>query len=57
LKRLKEGRKFVTGKRREGLGGTFEQGQAVQVVSRDGKDFISTRSDANQDVLEQVPVF
>ncbi len=57
LKRLKEGRKFVTGKRKEGLGGTFEQGQPVQLVSRDGTDFISTRTDANQDVLEQVPVF
>lgn len=57
MKRLKEGRKFVTGKRKEGFGGMFEQGQAVQVVSHDGKDFISTRSDANQDSLEQVPVF
>ena len=57
LKRLKEGRTFVTGKRKEGFGGMFEQGQPVRVISRDGKDFISTRADANQDVLEQVPVF
>jgi hypothetical protein len=57
LERLKDGKKFVTGKRKELLAGTFEQGKPVQVVSRDGKDFISTRSDANQDELEQVPVF
>jgi hypothetical protein len=57
LKRLKDGRKFVTGKRKEGFGGMFEQGQPVQIVSHDGQEFISTRSDANQDVLEQVPVF
>src|SRR5512133_4032947 len=57
LERLKDGKKFVTGKRKEGFGGMFEQGQPVQVVSRDGKDFISTRTDANQDELEQVPVF
>ena len=57
LERLKDGKKFVTGKRREGFGGMFEQGQPVQVVSRDGQDFISTRTDANQDELEQVPVF
>lgn len=57
LKRLKDGKKFVTGKRKEGFGGMFEQGQSVQVVSRDGTDFISTRTDANQDELEQVPVF
>ena len=57
LKRLKDGRKFVTGKRKEGFGGMFEQGQPVQIVSHDGQEFISTRSDANQDILEQVPVF
>src|SRR5512133_3467264 len=56
LKRMKDGRKFVTGKRKEGFGGMFEQGQPVQIVSHDGQEFISTRSDANQDVLEQVPV-
>ncbi len=55
LERLKDGKKFVTGKRREGFGGMFEQGQPVQVVSRDGQDFISTRSDANQDELELRP--
>jgi len=57
LDRLKDGKKFVTGKRKEGFGGMFEQGQSVQVVSRDGTDFISTRTDANHDELEQVPVF
>lgn len=57
LKRLKDGRKFVIGKRKQGFGGMFEQGQPVQLVSRDGQDFISTRADASQDGLEQVPVF
>ena len=57
LERLKEGRKFVIGKRKELLAGTFETGKAVQVVSRDGKEFISTRGDADRDELEQAPVF
>jgi hypothetical protein len=29
----------------------------LQVLKRDGKEIISTRPDADHDVLEQVPVF
>jgi hypothetical protein len=57
LERIKSGKKFLTGKRKEFLAGTFEEGKPVQVVSRDGKDFISTRDGADHDELEQVPVF
>ena len=57
LERLKLGKKFVTGSRKELLASTFESGKAVQVVSRDGKEFISTRDAADRDELEQVPVF
>ena len=54
---LKKGRKFVTGTRKEYLAGTFEEGQAVQVITRDGKEFIATRSDVDRDNLEPAPVF
>lgn len=57
LERLKHGKKFVTGSRKELLASTFETNGAVQVVSRDGKEFISTRDGADRDELEQVPVF
>ena len=58
LERLKKGRKFVIGKRREFLAGTFDvQDKPVQIVDRDGKEFITTRSDADHDELEQAPVF
>ena len=57
LDRLKDGKKFVTGKRTEFMAGTFEQGKPLQVVSRDGKEFISTRSDADRDELEPAPFF
>jgi uncharacterized protein YjhX (UPF0386 family) len=57
LDRLKNGKKFVTGSRKELLASTFESGRAVQVVSRDAKEFISTRDAADRDELEQVPVF
>jgi hypothetical protein len=57
LERLKSGKKFVIGKRKEFLAGTFEEGKSVQVVSRDGKDFIATSATADHDELEQAPVF
>ena len=57
LERLKKGRNFMTGSRREFLASTFETGRPVRVVSRDGEEFISTRDNAERDELEQVPVF
>jgi len=57
LERLKEGRKFIVGKRKELMAGTFEEGKPVQVVSRDGRDFIATNPQASADELEQTPVF
>ncbi|MBK9924473.1 MAG: hypothetical protein IPP66_04200 [Anaerolineales bacterium] len=56
LERIKSGKKFLTGVRKEFWAGTFEEGKPVQIVSRDGKDFISTRSESDRDELE-VPVF
>jgi hypothetical protein len=57
LKRLKDGKKFVIGQRKEFFAGTFETGKPVQVVSRGDREFISTRGDAERDELEQAPVF
>lgn len=58
LERLKKGKKFVIGKRKEFLAGTFEvQEKPVQIVNHDGKEIISTNSNADRDELEQAPVF
>lgn len=57
LERLKKGRKFVTGSRKEFWASTFETGQPVQVVGDEGRELISTRSDATKDELEGVPFF
>ena len=57
LERLKSGKKFVTGSRKELLASTFESGKPLQVVSRNGKEFIATRVGVERDELEQVPVF
>jgi uncharacterized protein YjhX (UPF0386 family) len=57
LERIKSGKKFLTGVRKEYLASTFQEGKPVQIMNRDGKDFISTRTGADRDELEQVPVF
>lgn len=58
LELLKKGRKYVVGKRKVFLAGTFDvQDKPVQIVNRDGKEIISTRSEADHDELEQAPFF
>lgn len=57
LERLKNGKKFVVGSRKELLASTFYMGKPVQVLNRDGKEIISTRDEAAHDELEQTPVF
>jgi hypothetical protein len=55
LERLKQGRKFYTGRRREFLAGTFELGKPLHVSDRDGREWIATRPDPARDELEGVP--
>ena len=57
LELVKKGKQYVTGSRTEFMAGTFAQGKPVKVISRDGKDFITTRDGADRDELELVPVF
>ena len=58
LERLKKGQKYLVGKRKEFLAGTFDvQEKPVQVLEQNGKEIISTRPDADHDELEQAPVF
>ena len=51
LERIKKGRQFVTGQRKPLLASTFEEGKPVQVLSRDGKEIISTRTDGGDGEL------
>jgi hypothetical protein len=58
LDRLKKGKKYYVGKRKEFLAGSFDvQDEPVQVVDRNGQEIISTRAEADRDELEQAPVF
>ena len=56
LERLKGKKRFVTGSRRALWAGTFATGPDVTLVTRDGREFVSTRADAAEDTLEGVPV-
>ena len=58
LERIKKGKKYVVGIRKEFLAGSFDvQEKAVQVLERDGQEILSTRAGADHDELEQAPVF
>ena len=57
LERIKDGKLFLIGSRKEFLAGTFEEGKVVKVVSSDGKDFITTSESSNSDELEETPFF
>ena len=58
LERLKAGKKFTTGQRKEFWGSTFELGKTVIVVSKDNKDFITTGGEVSKrDKLEDTPAF
>ena len=57
LERIKDGKQFLTGSRKEFWAGTFEEGKPVKVVNSKGKDFITTRDASDHDELEETPVF
>ena len=57
LERLKEGKRCITGQRKEYLASTFEVGKAVKLVGADGKQVVTTLSQADHDELEGVPSF
>lgn len=57
LERLKKGRRFVTGRRKEFWASTFEVGKPVLLIGDDGNQFMTTRPEAQRDELEGVPAF
>lgn len=57
LERLKNGKKFFTGQRKEFLASTFEMAKPVYLMGNTDQEFISTSPKADRDLLEEVPVF
>ena len=57
IERIKKGKRFLVGTRKELMASTFDLGKAVQVVTRNGIEILSTSGDADHDELESAPVF
>jgi hypothetical protein len=58
VEKLKAGKKFTTGQRKEFLASTFEFGKPVNIVSIDGKDYLSTHDGTQRrDEFEATPAF
>lgn len=58
LERLKKGKKFIVGQRKEYWASTFEFGKMVKVVSNNGDEYLTTREDTpKRDELEETPAF
>ncbi len=57
LDRIKSGKHFITGQRKEFLASTFDLGKPVQVFEKDGKQVVTTLHEGEHDELEGVPVF
>ena len=57
IERIRQGRRFVTGERKEFMASTFEIGKSVNLIGGDDAQIISTRDQSERDELEGVPVF
>jgi len=57
IERIRQGKQFVTGNRREFMASTFEIGKSVNLVGAEDAQIISTRDQSGRDELEGVPVF
>ncbi len=57
IERIKKGKKFLVGTRKELMASTFDLGKPVQVLNRNGEEILSTSAEADHDELENAPVF
>src|SRR5512140_3198189 len=57
IEQMKQGKHFVTGQRKEYLGGTFDVGKAVKLAGQDGNQVVTTAAESDHDELEGVPAF
>ena len=57
VRKLKDGKRFVTGHRKEYLASTFEVKKPVNLIGRDGSQVLTTLTEGDEDRLEGVPIF
>ena len=55
--RVEQGKRFVTGQRREFMASTFEVGKPVKLLGREDQQIITTSGQSERDELEGVPAF
>lgn len=57
IERIKQGKKFITGERKEFMASTVEVGRSVNLLGMDDKQIITTHNQSERDELEGVPAF
>lgn len=57
LERLNDGKRFVTGQRKQYLASTFDVGKAVNLLGQDNNQVVTTLAQSSQDDLEGMPAF
>lgn len=58
IKRIKDGKKIMTGKRQYKMGSVFEPGEQVQIISSQGKDVVVVgTASGDKDHIHSVPRF
>ncbi|MCL4528389.1 MAG: hypothetical protein M1282_03135 [Chloroflexi bacterium] len=57
MERIKKGKHFVTGQRKEFWASTFDVGKPVKLAGTDEKQVVTTLEQADRDELEGVPAF
>ncbi len=57
MERIKKGKRFVAGQRKEFWASTFDVGKPVKLSGADDKQVVTTLDQADHDELEGVPAF
>ena len=57
IERVEQGKRFVTGQRKEFMASTFEVGKPVKLFGKDDQQIITTGDQSEHDGLEGVPAF
>src|ERR1700690_805031 len=57
IERIKQGKRFMTGERKEFMASTFEVGKLVNLFDKDDKQIITTYDQPERDELKGVPAF
>jgi hypothetical protein len=57
IARIQQGRRFVTGQRKQLMASTFDVGKLVMLAGPNGDQVVTTLDQVDRDRLEDVPIF